>query len=288
MDALLQGTDSSTMPTRIANDGLILPAIGFGTGAVAGNRGVDTIVSALDAGYRLLDTAVNYENEGTVGKAIHESGIEREQIIVSSKLPGRFQGYDDARRCIEESAFRMGLDYIDIYLIHWPNPSQAQYVQAWRALIDAREEGLVRHIGVSNFLPGHIEMLLRATGVAPAVNQVELHPYFQQHEQMSYDEAHGIITQAWCPLGRANQLLADPSIVSIAHKHEVDPASVILRWHVQLGDVAIPKSSNPKRQKSNLDVMGFELDEQDMRELRNLDNPQGRCFGSDPRFHEES
>ncbi|NEG96935.1 aldo/keto reductase [Bifidobacterium sp. SMB2] len=275
------------IPTRKAHDGLELPAIGFGTYKVNGFAGVAAVASALEVGYRLIDSAFNYENEGVVGKAIRESEVPREDIIVTSKLPGRHHQYDQARTTIEESVARMGLDYIDLYLIHWPNPSQGQFVEAWQALVDAQEQGIVKHIGVSNFLPGHIDLLIRATGVTPAVNQVELHPFFQQNEQRAYDEAHGIITEAWSPLGRANQMLKDPTIVRIARKHDVSPVAAILRWHLQLGDVAIPKSMDRGRQRANLDLTGFELDEQDMRDIAAMDNPEGRTFEQDPHWHEE-
>ena len=189
---------------------------GFGTYKVNGFAGVEAIKSALEVGYRLLDSAFNYENEGVVGKAIRESEVPREDIIVASKLPGRHHQYDQARVTIEESVARMGLDYIDLYLIHWPNPSQGQFVEAWQALVDAQKQGIVKHIGVSNFLPGHIDLLIRSTGVTPAVNRVELYPFFQQAGQRAYDQAHGIITEAWSPLGHANQMLKDPTIVRIA------------------------------------------------------------------------
>ena len=275
------------IPTRTAHDGLELPAIGFGTYKVEGRDGVKAIESALEVGYRLIDSAFNYENEGTVGRAIRESEVPREQIIVTSKLPGRHHHYDEARVTIEESVERMGLDYIDLYLIHWPNPSKGLYLEAWKALIDAQQQGIVKHIGVSNFLPGHIDQLTRLTGVTPSVNQVETHPYFQQREQRAYDDAHGIITEAWSPLGRASQMLKDPAIRAIAEKHSVSPVQAVLRWHVQLGDVAIPKSMNRERQRANIDLTGFELDEQDMADFASLDNPEGRSAAQNPQWYEE-
>lgn len=243
---------------------------------------MDAIKSAIHQGYRLIDSAFNYENEGVVGRAIRESGVPREDIIVTSKLPGRHHAHDEALLTIEESVCRMGLDYIDLYLIHWPNPSQGQFVEAWEALVEARERGLVKHIGVSNFLPGHIDLLIRDTGVTPAVNQVELHPYFQQREQLAYDNAHGIITEAWSPLGRANQMLRDPDLNRIAAKHGISVVQAILRWHLQYGDVAIPKSLNPERQRQNLDLTAFELDDQDMVDIAAMDNPEGHTFGPEP------
>ena len=275
------------LPIRTAHDGLELPAIGFGTYRVSGLTGERAIESALAEGYRLLDSAVNYENEGTVGTAIRRSGVPREDVIVTSKLPGRHHAYDEALTCIEESVLRMGLDYIDLYLIHWPNPSQGRYVEAWRALIEAQKRGLVRHIGVSNFLPGHIERLIRATGVTPSVNQVELHPYFQQEEQRAYDEAHGIITEAWSPLARANELVSDPTVAAIAQAHGVSVVEAILRWHVQLGTVALPKSINAERQRKNI-TLDFELSAAEMAQIAALDNPEaGRTFEQNPHWHEE-
>ena len=276
-----------TLPIRRANDGLELPAIGFGTYRVQGLDGLAAIGHALKNGYRLIDSAVNYENEGAVGAAIRASSVPREDVIVTSKLPGRHHAYDEALTCIEESVCRMGLDYIDLYLIHWPNPSQGRYVEAWRALIEARERGLVRHIGVSNFLPGHIERLVRATGVYPAVNQVELHPYFQQAEQRAYDDAHGIITEAWSPLARANELVNDPTVAEIAAAHGVSVVEAILRWHVQLGTVALPKSMDPERQRKNIEL-DFELTDDEMARIAALDNPEaGRTFEQNPHWHEE-
>ncbi|WP_307739094.1 aldo/keto reductase [uncultured Parolsenella sp.] len=276
-----------TLPVRTAHDGLELPAIGFGTYRVRGFEGKEAIKSALASGYRLIDSAVNYENEGAVGAAVRESGVPREDVIVTSKLPGRHHAYDEALTCIEESVLRMGLDCIDLYLIHWPNPSKGAYVEAWRALIEARRRGLVRHIGVSNFLPGHIERIVRATGVYPAVNQVELHPYFQQAEQRAYDDAHGIITEAWSPLARANELMADRTVSAIAAAHGVSVVEAILRWHVQLGTVALPKSTHPDRQRKNL-ALDFELTEDEMACIAELDSPEaGRSFEQNPHWHEE-
>lgn len=274
------------LPIRTAHDGLKLPAIGFGTWRVNGAIGAGVIESALQQGYRLLDSAFNYENEGAVGTAIRRSGIPRENIIVTSKLPGRHHSYDEALATIEESVFRMGLDYIDLYLIHWPNPSKGLYVEAWRALIEAQHRGLVRHIGVSNFNPGHIDNLIRATGVVPSVNQIELHPNFQQVELREYDSRHGIITEAWSPIGRAGQLMTDPVLTSIAEAHGVSVVEVMLRWHVQLGTVALPKAGSPEHQRTNL-TLDFELAEGDMERIAELDNPEGRNHAQDPRWYEE-
>ena len=200
--------------------------------------------------------------------------LKREELFVTTKVWNNAQRMNDVEGAFNRSLERLGLEYVDLYLIHWPNPSQGQFVEAWEALVEARERGLVKHIGVSNFLPGHIDLLIRDTGVTPAVNQVELHPYFQQREQLSYDNAHGIITEAWSPLGRANQMLRDPDLKRIAAKHGISVVQAILRWHLQYGDVAIPKSLNPERQRQNLDLTAFELDDQDMADIAAMDNPR--------------
>ncbi|PTJ68815.1 aldo/keto reductase, partial [Mammaliicoccus sciuri] len=175
------------------NDGQVLPQVGFGTYKLNGSSGVHAIVNALNNGYRILDTAYNYENEGTVGKAIQESHVSRDQIIVTSKLPGRYHSYDQAITAIQESIYRLGVEYIDLYLIHWPNPKQGKYVEAWKALIDAQKLGLIKSIGVCNFLKEHIDTLEKETGVLPAVNQIELHPYFNQKDVLEYHQEKGII-----------------------------------------------------------------------------------------------
>lgn len=266
---------------------ITLPAIGFGTGGVQGQAGVEALIQAFELGYRLIDSAVNYENEGTVGRAVRQSSVPREEIIVTSKLPGRHHAYDEAVTTIEESLFRTGLDYLDLYLIHWPLPRLDRYVEAWQALITARDRGLVRAIGVSNFLPEHIDRLIEETGVSPAVNQIELHPFFPQAEQRAYNADHGIVTQAWCPIGRAGNLLSDPLLGAIGERYGVSRAQVILRWHLQLGVVPIPKSSSPERQYENLDLFGFDLTDDEMASITALGRADGRLFGLDPATHEE-
>lgn len=275
------------MPELEMNDGLMVPALGFGTYKLNGSAGVTSIVSALRSGYRLLDSAFKYENEGAVGKAVRESGIPREDILITSKIPGLRHSYDEAMYTIEESLYRAGLDYYDFYLIHWPNPSQDLYVEAWKALIEARKQGMVRSIGLSNFLPEHIERLMNETGVAPSVNQIEMHPYFPQKEQREWHVNHGIVTQSWSPLGRANAALEEPPVISAAKKYGKTVGQVILRWHVQSGAVPIPKASSKMRQVENLSVFDFELTKEEMDAITSLGRPDGRRKDQHPAYYEE-
>jgi diketogulonate reductase-like aldo/keto reductase len=277
----------TSIPEITLNDGLKLPAVGFGTYKLNGASGVNTIVGAIDTGYRLLDSAFNYENEGALGEAIRRSSVPREQLIVTSKLPGRHHKYDEALATIQESLFRSGLDYYDLYLIHWPNPSKDLYVEAWQALIDAQKWGLIRSIGVCNFLPDHLERLIKETGITPSINQVELHPYFLQEKQRAFDKEHGIVTESWSPLGRANKLLNDETIKEIADTHQKSIPQIILRWHVQLGALPLPKSSSPKRQLENLSLFDFSLSDEEMQTIGKLSHPDGRTFDQDPARYEE-
>lgn len=276
-----------TIPERKLNDGNSLPAVAFGTYKLNGTPGVEAIVSALDVGYRLLDSAFNYENEGAVGEAVRRTGVPREQVLVTSKLPGRHQQYDEALATIEESLWRAGLDYYDLYLIHWPNPKQGLYVEAWSALIEAQKQGLLRSIGVCNFLPAHLDRLKAETGVMPAVNQIELHPYFPQPDQLAYDAAHGIVTQSWSPLGRGTQMINLPVVQTIAKRLGKTGAQVLLRWHVQLGAIPLPKSSTRARQAENLSLFDYELSSEDMAAIATLARADGRLKGQDPAVYEE-
>lgn len=269
------------------NDGTSLPAIGFGTFPLGEGGGVDAMVNALHAGYRLLDSAVNYKNEEYVGEAIRTSGVPRDEILVTTKIPGRHHAYDDARQSIRESLQRLGVDHTDLHLIHWPNPQRGQYVEAWRALIDAQQEGLVRSIGVSNFTETHLGTIIDETGVTPAVNQIELHPHFPQPEMRAVHERLGIVTQAWSPLGKRTAPFSDPAVAGPAEKYDVTPGQVIVRWHVELGTLPIPKSADPERQRTNLDVDGFALSADEVEAITALAKSDGRWFGADPETHEE-
>ncbi|RZT79082.1 diketogulonate reductase-like aldo/keto reductase [Micromonospora violae] len=276
-----------TIPHLTAADGTALPAIGLGTYQLNGSAGVDAIGQAIRAGYRLLDSAVNYENEGAVGRAARAAGDVRDELIVTSKLPGRHHRYDEALTTIEESVFRTGLDRVDLYLIHWPNPKEDLYVQAWRALIEARERGLVRHIGLSNFLPEHIERLVAETGVAPVVNQIEVHPYFPQQEALDYHREHGILVQGWSPLGHGNDLQRHSVITEIAAAHGVSPAQTILAWHVARQAIPLPKAASPQRQVENLDVFDITLTDAEVEAITALGRPDGRLSDQDPAVYEE-
>lgn len=275
------------METYTLRDGLTVPKIGFGTYKLNGAHGVQVIDSAIDRGYRLLDTAFNYENEGAVGEAVRRSSVPRSELLISSKLPGRHHTYTEAINTIQESLYRAGLDYYDLYLIHWPNPKEDHYVEAWQALIDAQKLGLIRSIGVSNFLPEHLERLNKETGVLPVINQVELHPYFNQQAQRDYDQAHGILTQDWSPLGRASEMLQNETLKEIALHYHKNVGQLILRWELQLGTLLIPKSSTPSRQAGNMDVFDFEISAADMATINGLSQVDGRLNNQDPAVYQE-
>ncbi|MDR6974030.1 diketogulonate reductase-like aldo/keto reductase [Streptomyces sp. 3330] len=274
----------SSIPEYTLNDGTKLPALGLGTWPMDDAEAERSVAEALGLGYRLVDTATNYRNEGGVGRGVARGGVAREEIVVTTKLPGRHHGYEETLASFEESRQRLGLDYVDQYLIHWPLPRVDKFVDSWRAMIKLREDGLVRSIGVSNFTAGHIERLEKETGVLPSVNQIELHPLFPQDELRAFHEAKGVRTESWSPLGRGSALLEDPAVVSVAESLGVTPGQVVLRWHVQLGAVPIPKSSSPERQRANLDVFGFALDPAQLAAI--AERPHRR-LGGDPEVHEE-
>src|SRR5690625_4365180 len=278
---------SKHITKTILNDGLEVPAIGFGTVKLNGNQGAQAIQSAIDVGYRLIDTAYNYENEGTVGEAVRRSTVPREELIITSKLPGRYHEYELAVPTIQESLYRANLDYYDLYLIHWPNPTQDNYVEAWEALIQAQKWGLVCSIGVCNFLPEHMERLEKETGVKPSINQIELHPFFNQADQIKWHAENNIQTESWSPLARANNIFKKEEIQQIASNHQKTPSQVILRWHHQLGAIPIPKSASKERQIENISIFDFSLDEAEMNAITTLTRPDGRQNDQDPAVYEE-
>lgn len=275
------------IPLLSGQDGARVPAIGLGTYDLRGAEGVAAVGTAIDAGYRLLDTAFNYDNEGVVGRAIAQSSVPRDALLFSTKLPGRYHRHDLARWAIEESLFRSGLDRLDLVLIHWPNPRVGLYAEAWRALVEAREDGLVSMIGVSNFLPDHLDRIIGETGVTPVLNQIEVHPYLPQDDLRAADAERGILTQGWSPLGSGRDLLTDATVGRIAGAHEVSAARLLLAWSVTLGVIPLPKSATPARQAENLDVFDIELTPDELSELAGLATSGGRTSGLDPATHEE-
>jgi len=273
-----------TIPTVTLNDGTDFPQLGLGTYKLRDEEGVEAIVAAVENGYRLLDSAVNYENEETVGEAVRRTGI-RDQLIVTTKVPGRDHGFDETIRSAQGSLDRLGLDRIDLYLIHWPNPAHDKYVDTFRAMIALRDDGRVGSVGVSNFTEAMLTRLIDETGVTPAVNQVELHPYFPQEKLRAFHTAHGIRTESWSPLARRSELLSEQVVIDVAAAHGVTPTQAVLRWHVQLGSTPIPKSSDPQRQIENADVFGFTLTDAEIAALSGLE--RGRLWDGDPDTHEE-
>lgn len=275
------------IPTRTAHNGYSLPAIGFGTYRLNGRTGADTVRSAIQHGYRLLDSAFSYEHEGAVGHAVRQCGVDREELIITSKLPGRHHGFDQAIATVQESVYRTGLDCIDLYLIHWPNPQEDKYVDAWRGLIAARNSGLVRQIGVCNFLPEHLDRLHAETGELPVVNQIELHPYFPQIDALAFHRRHGILTQAWSPMGRGNDLLSNPVITEIAAARGISAAQTVLAWHAAINAIPLPKASSPDRQQENIDVLGIRLLAGEIVRITELGRPDGRNDNQDPAIYQE-
>ncbi|GAT64522.1 oxidoreductase [Planomonospora sphaerica] len=262
------------------NNGVRMPRLGFGVWQVPDDEAATAVATALEAGYRSIDTAALYRNEEGVGRALRASGVPREEVFVTSKLWNDAHGYDAALRAFDASLERLGLDYLDLYLIHWPVPAQDLYPEAWRALEKLYADGRVRAVGVSNFTVEHLERVLQEGSVVPAVNQIELHPQLPQAELRGHHAGHGIVTEAWSPLGQGRGLLEEPVLAEVAARHGVTPAQVVLRWHLRLGNVVIPKSVTPSRIAENLDVFGFELDDEDMAAIASLD--AGRRLGPDP------
>lgn len=275
------------IPRYSLNDGTTLPVIGFGTFPLREGEGVEAMRHALEVGYRLLDTAVNYRNETEVGEAVRRSGVAREDVQIATKIPGRHHDHALAVESVEGSLRRLGTDYVDTCLIHWPNPSVGKYVEAWRALVELRERGLVRSIGVSNFSEKHLADIIDDTGVTPAVNQIELHPYFPQEQMRRVNAELAIQTQSWSPLGKRSAPFGEGPVTDAAKAHGVTPAQVVLRWHLQIGALPLPKSATPERQRQNLEVFAFELSDAEVAAVSALARSDGRLFGGDPDTHEE-
>jgi 2,5-diketo-D-gluconate reductase A len=252
------------------NDGGTMPRIGFGVFQVAPEETVEAVSYALQTGYRAVDTAAAYANEREVGSAVRASGIGREEMFVTTKLWNSDHGRESAQRAFDHSLDRLGFDYVDLYLIHWPAPGRGLYVETWEVLIELKAAGRARSIGVSNFEIEHLERVVDATGVVPAVNQVELHPRLQRQELRGFHAEHGIVTEAWSPIAKG-RVLDDPVVTELAARHDRTPAQIVLRWHLQLGNVVIPKSVTPARIEENFRVLDFTLDDDAMRRIEALD-----------------
>lgn len=272
---------TNPLPDRVPrlrmNDGREIPQLGLGVYKVSDAEAAEVVRTALDAGYRHVDTATLYENERGVGEGLRASGLDRDDVFVTTKVWHTDHGFDETLRAFDASAERLGLDAVDLYLIHWPAPSLGRFVDTWRALLRLRDEGRARSIGVSNFRAHHIERLRDETGELPAIDQIELHPRYTQAETQAYLDANDIRTQAWAPLGRGS-VLDEPALARVAAKHDASPAQVVLRWHLDAGRVVIPKSVHPDRIRANLDVFDLELDDDDRAEIATLDTnaPTGK------------
>jgi 2,5-diketo-D-gluconate reductase A len=271
---------SMSVPNLILNNGIEIPQLGFGVFKVPAGRTKEVVLAALKTGYRHIDTARLYGNETEVGEAVRESGLDRDEVFVTTKVWNDDQGYDATMRAFDASMDRLGFDVLDLFLIHWPVPHQDLYLDTWRAMERLYRDGRIRAIGVSNFNPDHLRRLVDESEVVPVLNQVELHPYLQQEEVRKTDESLDVLTEAWGPIARGGELLSDPVVAGLADKHGRTPAQVVLRWHVQLGNVVIPKSVTPSRIEENFDVFGFELDDEDMAAIAELD--RGERTGPDP------
>jgi 2,5-diketo-D-gluconate reductase A len=267
------------VPSIPLNDGNSIPQLGFGVWRLEEEDAPEVIGAAIDAGYRHIDTAQGYDNEAGVGRAIAEADVAREQLFITSKLRNSQQGFEKTQQSLDESLERLQLDYLDLFLIHWPAPAHDRYVDTWKALIEAQKQGKVKSIGVSNFLPEHIDRIIAETGVKPAVNQVELHPAYQQRDIRDYHRKKDIKLECYSPLGgKESKLLDDDTITEIGDRYDRSPAQIITRWHLQQGLIVIPKSSKPERARENFEVWDFELTEDDIAKIDALDRPDGKTL----------
>ncbi|MDP9907519.1 aldo/keto reductase [Arthrobacter bambusae] len=272
-------------PTVRLNDGNAIPQIGLGTWPLDDAQVATAVVSAVKLGYRHVDTAYRYGNEAGVGQGVRDCGVPREELFITTKLDGTHQGRDRAVEGLEGSLKRLGLDYVDLLLIHWPLPQRNEFVSTWETFERLQAEGKVRSIGVSNFKPSHLERLLEETSVVPAVNQIQISPSITRIDERAFNGNHGIATESYSPLGAGRDLLNAPVLAAIGKKHGKTPGQVVLRWHVQEGLVAIPKSANPARMKENLDVFGFALDHDDLSAIATLDAGADAGVDSDVQGH---
>ncbi|MEJ2888929.1 aldo/keto reductase [Actinomycetospora aeridis] len=270
----------SDVPGIELNNGTVIPQLGFGVFQIDPSDTAETVLTAFEAGYRHIDTAQMYGNEAEVGEAIAKSGLGRDELWITTKCNNSNHGYDDAQRALDESLQKLGLDAVDLYLIHWPLPGKDLYVDTWKGFEKAHQDGKTRTIGVSNFQPHHLDKLLEETETVPAINQIELHPHMQQAGLRSYHERHGIRTEAWSPIGQGKGLLDAPELVEIAQAHGKSAAQVVLRWHVQLGNIIFPKSVTPDRIRENKDIFDFELTHEDMQKIDGMEKAER--LGPDP------
>ena len=277
---------SALAPTLPLRTGAEIPVLGLGTSPLVGGESVRQVRTALEAGYRLIDTAENYRNEDAVGQAIRESGIDRSEIFITTKFNRRWHSVDGVRQAYEASLKRLGIDYIDLMLVHWPNPDQDRYVEAVQGLQAILDNGGLRAIGTSNFKPVHLQRVQEETGIIPNVNQIQLSPYSTRSESREYHTAHDIVTESWSPLGASSdKLRSDSLIISIADDHDKSATQVVLRWHVQLGLIVIPRSSHPGRIAENIDIFDFELTEEEMSKISSLDRGESVVTDSDVSGH---
>jgi 2,5-diketo-D-gluconate reductase A len=269
-------------PTLPLRNGAEIPALGLGTSPLVGGESIRQVRTALESGYRLIDTAENYRNEDAVGQAIREAGIDRSELFITTKFNRRWHSVDGVRQAYEASLERLGVDYIDLMLVHWPNPDQDRYADAVQGLQAILDNGGLHAIGTSNFKPAHLQRVLDETGISPDVNQIQLSPYSTRTESRAYHTAHDIVTESWSPLGASSgELRNDPVITTIANDHGKSPTQVVLRWHIQLGLIAIPRSSNPGRIAENIDIFDFELTEDEMSKISALDRGESVVNDSD-------
>jgi 2,5-diketo-D-gluconate reductase A len=281
----MSATSADERTVRLLH-GADLPRLGFGTSPMNDRDAERAVAEAIGAGYRLVDTAENYGNERGVGRAVNASGVPRGELFVTTKFNRRWHGAELVGQALAGSLDRLGLEYVDLLLVHWPNPEEDRYVDAWRGLTRLLEQGRLRAIGTSNFKAAHLDRLIDETGVTPDLNQIQLNPYTTREEPRAYHAAHGIVTQSWSPLGgRRADVLAEPVIGEIAQKHDRSPGQVVLRWHLQLGLAVIPKSSSPERIRSNIDVFDFALDDADMATISGLDRGEAAATDSDAFGH---
>ncbi|MEO6866581.1 MAG: aldo/keto reductase [Gaiellales bacterium] len=276
-------TTKHQIPAVQLNDSTIMPQLGYGVFKVPTEETAALVKIALESGYRSIDTAKIYENEAGVGEAIRESGVSRSELYITTKLWNDSHAADDARAAFDHSLELLGLDHLDLYLIHWPSPNEhGKYVEAWETLVELRKSGRVTSIGVSNFATDHLQKIIDATSVVPAINQIELHPYFQQHELRAWCAERTIVVEAWSPLGHGGELLKDPVITAIADEVGKTAAQVVIRWHIQQGHVVIPKSATPSRIAQNIDVFDFELTSAHLEQIAALDRGEAGRIGPNP------